>query len=77
MTSRRSAYSTLALLTITYVFAYADRYLMAMLVQPIKSDLHLSDSAIGLLLVLPSPRSTRQLVFRWAVSQIASIGECS
>src|SRR5437773_1237054 len=49
MTPRRSAYFTLALLTVTYVFAYADRYLMAILVQPIKSDLRLSDSAIGLL----------------------------
>lgn len=49
MISRRSAHLTLVLLTVNYVFAYADRYLMAILVQPIKSELRLSDSALGLL----------------------------
>jgi predicted MFS family arabinose efflux permease len=48
MSSHR-AYFALGLLTATYMFAYADRYLMAMLAQPIKADLHLSDSALGLL----------------------------
>jgi predicted MFS family arabinose efflux permease len=43
------AHFALGLLTVTYAFAYADRFLMAMLVQPIKADLRLSDSALGLL----------------------------
>jgi len=45
----RTAYLSLGLLTVTYVFAYADRFAMAMLLQPIKTDLRLSDATLGLL----------------------------
>jgi MFS transporter, Spinster family, sphingosine-1-phosphate transporter len=38
------------LLSVSYMFNYADRVLIALLVQPIKRDLALSDTEIGLLL---------------------------
>jgi predicted MFS family arabinose efflux permease len=47
--STRRAYGALAILTLIYVFAYADRFMMAILLQPIKTELQLSDSALGLL----------------------------
>jgi predicted MFS family arabinose efflux permease len=47
--SPRTTYLALGLLTVTYIFGYADRFLMAILVQPIKADLGLSDAALGLL----------------------------
>jgi MFS transporter, Spinster family, sphingosine-1-phosphate transporter len=46
---RRSPVYILALLTAILTFSYVDRYLIAVCVQPIKSELHLSDSALGLL----------------------------
>jgi predicted MFS family arabinose efflux permease len=39
----------LALLTIVYALNIADRFMISTLIEPIKADLHLSDSAIGLL----------------------------
>jgi len=39
----------LALLTVVYGFNIADRFMISTLIEPIKADLHLSDSAIGLL----------------------------
>jgi predicted MFS family arabinose efflux permease len=39
----------LTILTVTLALSYVDRYLLAILVQPIKADLGLSDSQIGLL----------------------------
>jgi MFS family permease len=38
------------LLTIAYIFSFVDRYILSLLVEPIKQDLGLSDSQIGLLL---------------------------
>ena len=40
---------TLALLTFVYFFSYMDRYILAILLELIKADLHLSDTQLGLL----------------------------
>ncbi|MBT8440855.1 MAG: MFS transporter [Gammaproteobacteria bacterium] len=46
----RYAWYTVVLLTIAYIFSFVDRYILGLLVQPIKDDLGLSDTEIGLLL---------------------------
>mgnify|MGYP002624586602 CR=1 FL=1 len=46
----RSAWGLVILLTIAYVFSFVDRYILGLLVQPIKEDLQLTDFQIGLLL---------------------------
>jgi MFS family permease len=38
------------MLTVAYVFSYVDRYVLGLLIQPIKADLGLSDEAIGWLI---------------------------
>jgi MFS family permease len=38
------------LLTVAYVFSFVDRYILGLLVEPIKADLGLSDTQMGLLL---------------------------
>jgi MFS family permease len=38
------------LLTVAYVFSFVDRYILGLLVEPIKADLELSDTQMGLLL---------------------------
>ncbi len=43
------AHLALALLTLAMFLNYLDRFLLAVMVQPIKEELHLSDSQIGLL----------------------------
>ena len=40
---------TLFLLTVTYFFSYMDRQILAILLEPIKADLKLSDTQLGLL----------------------------
>jgi MFS family permease len=40
---------TLALLTLVYFFSYMDRYILAILLELIKADLHLSDTQLGML----------------------------
>lgn len=45
---RRRAW-TLALLTIVYFFSFMDRYILTILLESIKHDLHLSDTQLGLL----------------------------
>jgi MFS family permease len=40
---------TLALLTLTYFFSYMDRQILAILLEPIKADLKLNDTELGLL----------------------------
>ncbi len=39
----------LAMLTAVYAFNMADRYVMSTLIEPLKADLHLSDTAVGML----------------------------
>jgi len=47
-TAARRWYALL-LLTAVYAFNIADRYVISTLIEPIKTELHLSDTAIGLL----------------------------
>ena len=44
------AWGMVILLTIAYVFSFVDRYVLGLLIEPIKADLKLSDLQIGLLL---------------------------
>jgi MFS family permease len=46
----RAGWALVALLMVAYVFSYTDRVILSILVEPIKSDLQLSDVQIGLLL---------------------------
>jgi len=53
MTGRASyayAWYTVFLLTVAYIFSFVDRYILGLLVEPIKGDLGLTDTQIGLLL---------------------------
>ena len=47
---KSSAWFTVGLLTIAYMFSFIDRYILGLLIEPIKADLNLSDTQIGLLL---------------------------
>jgi MFS family permease len=47
--SRAYANYVLAMLTLMYAFNYLDRYVLSMLIEPIKRELALSDSALGFL----------------------------
>ena len=51
MLTRTAAYRwyALVLLTTVYAFNIADRYVISTLIEPIKAELRLSDTAIGLL----------------------------
>ena len=44
------AWYMVILLTVAYVFSFIDRYILGLLVEPIKADLQLSDTEMGLLL---------------------------
>jgi MFS family permease len=44
------AWSLVALLTLAYVFSFVDRYILGLLIEPIKADIRLTDAQIGLLL---------------------------
>ena len=46
---RRYAWYTVFVLMICYTFSFIDRLILAFLVGPLKVDLHLSDTQIGLL----------------------------
>lgn len=48
----KRAWLLVILLTIAYVLSFVDRYVLSLLVEPIKADMGLSDSQIGLLLGL-------------------------
>jgi len=48
--SSRYAWYMVVLLTVAYVFSFVDRYILGLLIEPIKADLGLSDTQIGLLL---------------------------
>ena len=47
--SARTAWYTVFVLMLCYTLSYADRQILAFLVGPLKSDLHLTDTQIGLL----------------------------
>ena len=44
------AWYLVILLTLAYVLSFVDRYILGLLVEPIKADMSLSDTQIGLLL---------------------------
>ena len=44
------AWGLVALLTVAYVFSYTDRTILSLLIEPIKADLELTDTQLGLLL---------------------------
>lgn len=48
--SSSRAWGMVILLTIAYIFSFVDRYVLGLLIEPIKADLELSDFQIGLLL---------------------------
>ena len=48
-TTLRRRWYVLIVLTLVYALSIADRYVMSTLIEPIKADLHLSDTAIGFL----------------------------
>jgi MFS family permease len=48
----RRAWIMVVLLTLAYIVSYLDRYMLGLLVEPIKADMGLSDGQIGLLLGL-------------------------
>jgi sugar phosphate permease len=48
----------LFILTLVYVFNFVDRQILVILQEPIKAELGLSDTQLGLLTGLPSPCST-------------------
>jgi MFS family permease len=43
------AWSVVGMLMLAYTFSFVDRQILSLLVEPLKSDLHLSDTQIGLL----------------------------
>ncbi len=47
--SRAAAWFTLAALTLVLFVSYVDRFILAILVQPIKAEFKLNDSEVGLL----------------------------
>lgn len=47
--SRRAAWTAVTVLMVCYTFSFVDRLILAFLVTPLKHDLHLSDTQIGLL----------------------------
>src|SRR5687767_8751568 len=49
MESHRHRWYILAVLTLVYVSNIADRYVISTLIEPIKTELQLSDTAIGFL----------------------------
>lgn len=46
----RTAWFMVAMLTIAYIFSYIDRYVLGLLIEPIKADLGLTDEEIGWLM---------------------------
>ena len=45
-----SAWVMVSLMMVAYIFSFVDRYILGLLIEPIKADLNLSDTQIGLLL---------------------------
>ena len=46
----RAGWFLVAMLTIAYIFSFVDRYILGLLIEPIKADLGLTDAQIGLVL---------------------------
>lgn len=67
----RAAWLMVGMLTLAYVFSYVDRYVLGLLVQPIKADLDLTDEQIGWLLgpAFAIFYATMGLPFGWLVDR--------
>ena len=65
------AWWTVAVLTFTYIVSFVDRTILGLLIEPIKADLSLNDTQIGLVQAWRSACSTRPWACRWAGSRIA------
>ena len=65
------AWGMVILLMIAYVFSYTDRVILSILVEPIKADLNLSDTQVGLLLgpAFAIFYATMGLPFGWAADR--------
>lgn len=48
--SARRGWLLVVLLTVAYVFSFVDRYVLGLLIEPIKADLNLTDQQIGLVI---------------------------
>ena len=48
--SEKYAWYMVVMLTIAYILSFVDRYVLGLLIEPIKADLDLTDTEIGLLL---------------------------
>ena len=48
--SEKYAWYMVVMLTIAYILSFVDRYILGLLIEPIKADLDLTDTEIGLLL---------------------------
>ena len=65
--SKKRAWIMVSLLCAAYVLSYVDRYILFLLVEPIKADMDLSDSQMGLLLGLAfANSSTPPWDYPWA-----------
>ena len=49
-TKSSSAWIMVSLMMVAYIFSFIDRYILGLLIEPIKADLNLTDTQIGLLL---------------------------
>ena len=49
-TKSSSAWIMVSLMMVAYIFSFIDRYILGLLIEPIKADLNLTDTEIGLLL---------------------------
>ena len=47
---RGYAWYMVVLLTVAYIFSFIDRYIVSLVIEPLKADLALSDTQIGLLM---------------------------
>lgn len=75
------AWFLVILLTIAYIFSFVDRYILGLLIEPIKADLGLTDEEIGLimgpafgLLYVIAGLPVGWLVDRWRRTWIVGIG---
>ena len=69
--SSGQAWYLVFVLMLFYIFSFIDRQIISLLVEPIKRDLQVTDTQIGLLQGWRSRSSTRCSAFRSAGSPIA------
>ena len=62
----RYAWYMVILLTVAYVCSFIDRFMLGLLIEPIKADLGFTDTQLGLLLGPPLPSSMPPWGCPWA-----------